>query len=103
MDNNILLSPPRTLYLKPLAKRYSTFFFFFSFQTTKGITAVNLTEFANNVSDLATKFQTEGIRLSGNDQAKAFVSKGVPLLLILPFIASGQKKVKVRLPRGSKF
>ena len=69
--------------------------FFLSFQTRKGITTVNLREFASNVSDLATQFQTLGKNLSGNDQAKAFVSKGVPLLLILPFIASGQKKVKV--------
>ena len=56
--------------------------FFLSFQTRKGITTVNLREFARNVSDLATQFQTLGKNLSGNDQDKAFVSKGVPLLLI---------------------
>ena len=76
--------------------------FFLSFQTRKGITAVNLTEFADNVTNLATQFETFGNDLSGAEQDEAYVSKGVPLLLILPFIASGQKKVKVRLPRGSK-
>ena len=76
---------------------------FLSFQTTKGITTVDLREFAESVHNLSTQFQTLGKNLSGNDQANAFVSIGVPLLLILPFIASGQKKAKVRLPRGSKF
>lgn len=41
-------------------------------ETRKGITTVNLREFARNVSDLATQFQTLGKNLSGNDQDKAF-------------------------------
>lgn len=41
-------------------------------ETRKGITAVNLTHFAYNVSELATNFQSLGDKLSGDNQTKAY-------------------------------
>ena len=77
--------------------------FFLSFQTRKGITAVDLLEFAKNVTKLATQFETYGNNQSGPAQTKAYVSKGVPLLSILPFIASGQEKSESECPGQVNF
>lgn len=41
-------------------------------ETTKGITAVNLTAFAKNISDLGDTFQERGNSLSGADAAEAY-------------------------------
>ena len=68
-------------------------FFFLSFQTRKGITAVNLLEFAKNVSDLATNFQSQG----------AYVSKEAPPLSILPSLLQGMKKSRSDCPEEVNF
>ena len=54
---------------------YSHYCCFIVFQTRKGITKVNLEEFAKNVSDLADKFKKTGDKLPpGANQTRAYVS-----------------------------
>ena len=57
-----------------LCRNFNRFTFVHLFQTKKDITAVDLEAFAQNVSDLATKFQTAAAKLSGDNQTKAYVS-----------------------------
>ena len=57
-----------------LCRNFNRFTFVHLFQTKKDITAVDLQAFAQNVNDLATKFQTAAASLSGVDQATAYVS-----------------------------
>ena len=73
--------------------RFFFVFVFLSFQTRKGITAVNLTEFAQNVSQLATDFQSVG----------AYVSKEAPPLSILPSLLLGMKKSRSDCPGEVNF
>ena len=78
-------------------------FFFLSFQTRKGITAVNLQDFAKNVSELATRFQSLGDNLSGDNQTKAYVSIEAPPLSILPSLLQGMKKSRSDCPEEVNF